>query len=134
MRLKRSALPLVWGRQGRVRRCGLACSASSSAEAYVRKGKLRGQSVALCRVGAHNAVVGADQGFRAPSWDRESVRDSVHEDSARSVRDGRCSGLAWRSRFIRRRPQSAFHAVNHGLICVRWYQLPSELVRKSQDR
>ena len=32
-------------------------------------------------VGAHNAVVGADQGFRAPSWDQESVRDSVHEDS-----------------------------------------------------
>ena len=33
-------------------------------------------------VGAHNSVVGADQGFRAPSWDQESVRDSVHEDSA----------------------------------------------------
>ena len=33
------------------------------------------------RVGAHNSVVGADQGFRAPSWDQESVRDSVHEDS-----------------------------------------------------
>ena len=33
-------------------------------------------------VGAHNWVVGADQRFRAPSWDQESVRDSVHEDSA----------------------------------------------------
>ena len=33
-------------------------------------------------VGAHNSVVGADQGFLAPSWDQESVRDSVHEDSA----------------------------------------------------
>ena len=32
-------------------------------------------------VSAHNSVVGADQGFRAPSWDQESVRDSVHEDS-----------------------------------------------------
>ena len=28
-------------------------------------------------VGAHNSVVGADQGFRAPSGDQESVRDSV---------------------------------------------------------
>ena len=36
----------------------------------------------LERVGAHNSVVGADQGFRAPSWAQESVRDSVHEDSA----------------------------------------------------
>ena len=33
-------------------------------------------------VGAHNSVVGADQGFRAPSGDQESVRDSGHEDSA----------------------------------------------------
>ena len=33
-------------------------------------------------VGAHNSVVGADQGFRAPSGDQESVRDSIHEDSA----------------------------------------------------
>ena len=33
-------------------------------------------------VGAHNSVVGADQGFRAPSGDQESVRDSVHVDSA----------------------------------------------------
>ena len=33
-------------------------------------------------VGAHNSVVGADQGFRAPSGDQESVQDSVHEDSA----------------------------------------------------
>ena len=33
-------------------------------------------------VGAHNSVVGADQGFRAPSWDQESVRDSGHEYSA----------------------------------------------------
>ena len=24
-------------------------------------------------MGAHNSVVGADQGFRAPSWDQESV-------------------------------------------------------------
>ena len=36
-------------------------------------------------VGAHNSVVGADQGFRAPSWDQESVNDAVHEGSA-SVR------------------------------------------------
>ena len=35
-----------------------------------------------CPVGAHNSVVGADQGFRAPSWDQESVHDAVHEDSA----------------------------------------------------
>ena len=33
-------------------------------------------------VGAHNSVVGADQGLLAPSWDQESVRDSVHEGSA----------------------------------------------------
>ena len=33
-------------------------------------------------VGAHNSVVGADQGFRAPFGDQESVRDLVHEDSA----------------------------------------------------
>ena len=33
-------------------------------------------------MGAHNPVVGAGQGFRAPSWDQESVRDSGHEDSA----------------------------------------------------
>ena len=33
-------------------------------------------------MGAHNSVVGADQGLRARSWDQESVRDSVHEDSA----------------------------------------------------
>ena len=33
-------------------------------------------------VGAHDSVVGADQGFRAPSWDQESVHDAVHEDSA----------------------------------------------------
>ena len=26
-------------------------------------------------MGAHNSVVGADQGFRAPSGDQESVRD-----------------------------------------------------------
>ena len=32
--------------------------------------------------GAHNSVVGADQGFRAPSGDQESVHDAVHEDSA----------------------------------------------------
>ena len=38
--------------------------------------------VLFVRVGTHNSVVGADQGFRAPSWDQESVRDSVHEDSA----------------------------------------------------
>ena len=48
-------------------------------------------------MGAHNSVVGADQGFLAPSWDQESVRDSVHEDSAsaasRQVNDhGRVSG------------------------------------------
>ena len=36
-------------------------------------------------MGAHNSDVGADQGFRAPSWDQESVYDAVHEDSA-SVR------------------------------------------------
>ena len=40
------------------------------------------QPTQLWRVGAHNSVVGADQGLRAPSWDQESVRDSVHEDSA----------------------------------------------------
>ena len=33
-------------------------------------------------VGAHNSVVGADQGFLAPSWNQESVRDSGHEHSA----------------------------------------------------
>ena len=33
-------------------------------------------------MGAHNSVVGADQGFRAPSGDQESVHDAVHEDSA----------------------------------------------------
>ena len=33
-------------------------------------------------MGAHNSVVGADQGFRAPSWAQESVRDSGREDSA----------------------------------------------------
>ena len=41
--------------------------------------------VTMCHsepVGAHNSVVGADQGFRAPFGDQESVRDSVHEDSA----------------------------------------------------
>ena len=46
-------------------------------------------------MGAHNSVVGADQGFRAPSGDQESVRDSVHEDSAsaRQANDhGRVSG------------------------------------------
>ena len=31
-------------------------------------------------VGAHNSVVGAAQGSRAPSWDQELVRDSGHED------------------------------------------------------
>ena len=36
-------------------------------------------------VRAHNSVVGADQRFRAPSWDQESVQDSVHEHSG-SVR------------------------------------------------
>ena len=34
------------------------------------------------RVGAHNWVVGPDQGFRAPSGDQESVHDAGHEDSA----------------------------------------------------
>ena len=34
------------------------------------------------RVGAHNSVVSADQGFRAPSRDQESVHDAGHEDSA----------------------------------------------------
>ena len=29
-----------------------------------------------------DSVVGADQGFRAPSWDQESVNDAGHEDSA----------------------------------------------------
>ena len=32
-------------------------------------------SACLGPVGAQNSVVGADQGFRAPSWDQESVRD-----------------------------------------------------------
>ena len=40
-------------------------------------------------MGAHNSVVGADQGFRAPSGDQESVRDSVHEDSASAPIDER---------------------------------------------
>ena len=40
-----------------------------------RVGRVRG-------VGAHDSVVGADPGFRAPSGDQESVRDLVHEDSA----------------------------------------------------
>ena len=43
-----------------------------------------------CRIwGTHTALWvpiirswGADQGFRAPSWDQESVHDAVHEDSA----------------------------------------------------
>ena len=33
-------------------------------------------------MGAHNSVVGADQGFRAPSGDQESAHNAVHEDSA----------------------------------------------------
>ena len=45
-------------------------------------------------VGAHNAVVGADHGFRAPSWDQESVRDSVHEDSASALNRGRSTTTA----------------------------------------
>ena len=36
-------------------------------------------------MGAHNSVVAADQGFRGPSWTQESVRDSVHEDSASAL-------------------------------------------------
>ena len=40
------------------------------------------QHPAAPAVGAHNSVVGADHGLLAPSWDQESVRDSVHEGSA----------------------------------------------------
>ena len=74
-------------------------------------------------VGAHNSVVGADQGLRAPSWDQESVHDSVHEDSAsapsRQVNDhGRVAGThthhavtSWhRRRFDRRRRAREFPA------------------------
>ena len=52
-------------------------------------------------VGAHNSVVGADQGFRAPSGDQESVRDSVHEDSASALwvpENGVVAGQAARRR------------------------------------
>ena len=45
-------------------------------------------------MGAHNSVVGADQGFRAPSGDQESVRDSVHEDSASAPHRGRSTTTA----------------------------------------
>ena len=41
-----------------------------------------------------NTVVCADQGFRAPSWDQESVRDSVHEDSASAPNRGRSTTTA----------------------------------------
>ena len=54
------------------------------AETRPRVGGLKSQATPG-PVGAHSSVVGADQGFRAPSWDQESARDSVHEDSA-SVR------------------------------------------------
>ena len=43
---------------------------------------------------AHNSVVGADQGFRAPSWDPESVHDAVHEDSASAPHRGRSTTTA----------------------------------------
>ena len=45
-------------------------------------------------VGAHNSVVGADQGFRAPSWDQESARDSVHDESASARIRGRSMATA----------------------------------------
>ena len=41
-----------------------------------------GMPMGAAPVGAHNSVVGADQGFRAPSGDQESVGDWGHEDSA----------------------------------------------------
>ena len=49
------------------------------------------------RVGAHNSVVGADHGFRAPSWDqnRYEIRDTrtQHRPPSRQVNDhGRISG------------------------------------------
>ena len=53
-----------------------------AAAATLSGSKPRSSSWSSKRVGAHNSVAGADQGFRAPSWDQESVRDSVHEDSA----------------------------------------------------
>ena len=56
------------------------------------------------RVGAHNSVVGADQGFRAPSGDQESVRDSVHEDSASAP-----IAAGQRPRPSFRHPQSSRH-------------------------
>ena len=45
------------------------------------------------RVGAHNSVVGADQGFRARSWDQDSVREDSASAPSRQVNDhGRVSG------------------------------------------
>ena len=55
------------------------CSTRSSSCRDAAQGP---ETRAAQRVGAHNSVVGADQGFRAPSGHQESVRDSEHEDSA----------------------------------------------------
>ena len=54
--------------------CGRSCKGLVT-------GALAAAAMSVFGVGAHNSVVGADQGLRAPSWDQESVRDSVHEDS-----------------------------------------------------
>ena len=42
-----------------------------------RRRRRRAHRPSRVGVGSHYSVVGADQGFRAPSWDQESVRDSV---------------------------------------------------------
>ena len=52
---------------------------------------------AVTPVGAHNSVVGADQGFRAPSWSRNRYEiryaRTQHRPSSRQVNDhGRVSG------------------------------------------
>ena len=60
---------------------GPRCWALGGYRDRLRRGG-RGALVIRDPVGAHNSVVGVDQGFRAPSGDQESVRDSVHEDSA----------------------------------------------------
>ena len=65
---------MLGSRQPVPHRCGGArlCAAASKF----------GMPMGAAPVGAHNSVVGADQGFRAPSGDQESVRDWGHEDSA----------------------------------------------------
>ena len=68
------------GRRGLPEGCCQGAAGSASPEAATRESPARWAISGP--VGAHNSVVGADQGLRAPSWDQESVRDSVHEDSA----------------------------------------------------